>query len=48
MAGFDHAKVDELFFPGGKWKSLLLVNLDYGDPSKLFPRLDFDEACRIV
>ncbi|QRK11010.1 malonic semialdehyde reductase [Archangium violaceum] len=50
MAGFDNAKVDAAFFPDGKWKSNFLLNLGYGDPSKLFPRnprLDFDEACRI-
>ena len=50
MGGFDVAKVDSAFFPDGKWKSTLLVNLGYGDPAKLFPRnprLDFDEACRI-
>jgi 3-hydroxypropanoate dehydrogenase len=50
MGGFDNAKVDAAFFPDGKWKSNFLVNLGYGDPSKLFPRhprLDFDEACRI-
>lgn len=51
MGGFENAKVDEIFFPDGKWKSVLLVNLGYGDPTKLFPRLprlDFEEACRIV
>jgi 3-hydroxypropanoate dehydrogenase len=50
MGGFDSAKVDAAFFPDGKWKSNFLINLGYGDPSKLFPRnprLDFDEACRI-
>ncbi|PTL77036.1 malonic semialdehyde reductase [Vitiosangium sp. GDMCC 1.1324] len=50
MGGFDAAKVDAAFFPDGKWKSTLLINLGYGDPQKLFPRnprLDFDEACRI-
>jgi 3-hydroxypropanoate dehydrogenase len=50
MGGFDNAKVDAAFFPDGKWKSNFLINLGYGDPSKLFPRnprLDFDEACRI-
>jgi 3-hydroxypropanoate dehydrogenase len=50
MGGFDSAKVDAAFFPDGKWKSNFLLNLGYGDPSKLFPRnprLDFDEACRI-
>ena len=50
MAGFDNAKVDAAFFPDGKWKSNFLLNLGYGDASKLHPRnprLDFDEACRI-
>ncbi|ATB31111.1 malonic semialdehyde reductase [Melittangium boletus] len=50
MAGFDNAKVDETFFPDGQWKSNFLLNLGYGDPSKLFPRnprLDFNDACRI-
>ncbi len=50
MSGFDNAKVDAAFFPGGKIKSNLLVNLGYGDPSKLRPRgprLTFEEACRV-
>jgi 3-hydroxypropanoate dehydrogenase len=51
MGGFDNAKVDAAFFPDGKWRSTLLVNLGYGVPEKLFPRLprlSFDEACRIA
>jgi len=51
MGGFDRAKVDAAFFSDGKWKSTLLVNLGYGDSAKLHPRnprLDFDDACRIV
>ncbi len=51
MSGFDPAAVDAAFFADGAWKSVLLVNLGYGDASKLFPRsprLDFDEACRIA
>jgi 3-hydroxypropanoate dehydrogenase len=51
MAGFDRAKVDEAFLAGTSWKSLFLVNIGYGDTTKLFPRnprLDFDEAARIV
>jgi 3-hydroxypropanoate dehydrogenase len=51
MGGFDNAKADAIFFPEGQWKSILLVNLGYGDSTKLFPRLprlDFDEACRIL
>jgi 3-hydroxypropanoate dehydrogenase len=50
MGGFDAAKVDAAFFPGGKVKSNFLCNLGYGDPAKLHPRaprLAFDEACRI-
>jgi 3-hydroxypropanoate dehydrogenase len=51
MGGFNRAKVDASFFSDGKWKSTLLVNLGYGDSAKLHPRnprLDFDDACRIV
>jgi len=50
MSGFDNAKVDAAFFAGTPIKSNFLVNLGYGDPSKLFgrsPRLSFEEACRI-
>src|SRR5580700_3199730 len=51
MSGFDAAKVNAEFFPDGKWKANFLCNLGYGDTSKLFPRsprLDFDEACRVL
>jgi 3-hydroxypropanoate dehydrogenase len=51
MSGFDNAKVDAEFFPDGRWQSNFLINLGYGDPSKLNsrnPRLDFDEACKIA
>lgn len=51
MGGFDAGKVDAEFFADGKWKSIFLLNLGHGDPAKLHsraPRLDFDEACRIV
>ena len=51
MSGFDGAKVDEAFFAGTTVKSNFLINLGYGDPSKLFPRsprFAFDEAARIV
>jgi 3-hydroxypropanoate dehydrogenase len=50
MSGFDNAKVDAAFFEGSSWRSNFLVNLGYGDPSKVRPRgprLEFDEACRI-
>ena len=50
MSGFDNAKVDAAFFAGTAIKSNFLVNLGYGDPTGLFPRLprlSFDEAARI-
>jgi 3-hydroxypropanoate dehydrogenase len=51
MSGFDQAKVNAEFFPDGKWKANFLCNLGYGDRSKLYPRnprLEFDEACRVL
>lgn len=51
MSGFDNAKVDAAFFAGTTVKSNFLCNLGFGDASKLrprSPRLDFDEACRVV
>jgi 3-hydroxypropanoate dehydrogenase len=51
MSGFDNARVDAEFFPDGKWKSNFLCNLGRGDPAKIFgrhPRLEFDEACRVL
>ncbi|MEE9139985.1 MAG: malonic semialdehyde reductase [Alphaproteobacteria bacterium] len=51
MSGFDNAKVDAEFFPDGRYKSNFLCNLGYGDGSKLrprSPRLEFEEACRVI
>jgi len=51
MSGFDAAKLNAEFFPDGRWKANFLLNLGYGDPDKLMPRnprLDFDEACRVL
>jgi 3-hydroxypropanoate dehydrogenase len=51
MSGFDADKLNAEFFPDGRWKANFLCNLAYGDPEKLRPRqprLDFDEACRIL
>ena len=50
MSGFDAAKVDEAFFAGTAIKTNFIVNLGYGDPAGVFPRLprlSFDEAARI-
>jgi len=51
MSGCDAAKVDAVFFAGTTVKANFLINLGYGDASKLFPRsprFSFDEAARIV
>lgn len=51
MGGFDNAKVNEAFFAGSAWRSNFLCNLGHGDPSKLHPRnprLDFEEACKVL
>ncbi|AZO16103.1 malonic semialdehyde reductase [Mesorhizobium sp. M2A.F.Ca.ET.037.01.1.1] len=51
MSGFKNHLVDEAFFSGTSWKSNFLVNLGYGDPTGLFPRLPrlaFEDACRIA
>jgi 3-hydroxypropanoate dehydrogenase len=50
MGGFDRGKTDAAFFPDGRWRSNLLVNLGYGDSAAVgprAPRLEFTEACRI-
>lgn len=51
MSGFDNAKVDSEFFPGGRVRSNFLCNLGHGDSTKLFarsPRLEFGEACQVL
>jgi 3-hydroxypropanoate dehydrogenase len=51
MSGFEAEKVNAEFFPDGRWKANFLCNLGYGDSSKLYPRnprLDFEQACRVL
>ncbi|CAN7305688.1 malonic semialdehyde reductase [Pseudorhodoferax sp. LjRoot39] len=51
MSGFDIAKVNAEFFPDGRWQANFLINLGYGDDSKLFPRnarLGFEQACQVL
>jgi 3-hydroxypropanoate dehydrogenase len=51
MSGFNQEKVNEEFFPDGKWKVNFLCHVGYGDASKLYPRnprLKFEEACIIL
>ncbi|HEY4342731.1 MAG TPA: nitroreductase family protein, partial [Parvibaculum sp.] len=51
MSGFDAAKVEEAFFPGGKIKANFLCNIGHGDPAGLFersPRFEFDDVAQII
>ncbi|MGE4279302.1 MAG: malonic semialdehyde reductase [Magnetospirillum sp.] len=51
MSGFDAAQVDAAFFAGTAVKSNFLVNIGYGDATKLHPRnprLTFEQGCRIL
>ncbi len=51
MSGFDNEAVDREFFAGSNVKSNFLCAIGHGDPSGLFarsPRLEFDEACKIL
>jgi len=51
MGGFDAAKVEAEFFPEGKIKANVLINIGYGDDSKLFPRnprLAFEEMATVL
>jgi 3-hydroxypropanoate dehydrogenase len=51
MSGFDNKGVDAEFFSGTTLKSNFLCNLGYGAEDGIrprAPRLDFDEACRIL
>lgn len=51
MSGFNFDKMDQTFFPDGKVKSNFICAIGYGDHDKLYPRgprLEFDEACRIL
>jgi nitroreductase len=51
MSGFDAARLNAEFFADGRWQANFICNLGYGEPTALHPRnprMDFDEACRIV
>lgn len=51
MSGFDPQKVDAAFFTGTALKSNLLINIGYGDASKVYgrlPRLTFEDACGLA
>jgi 3-hydroxypropanoate dehydrogenase len=51
MSGFNNDAVDKEFFAGTNIKSNFICAVGYGDPSGVFPRnprLEFDEACKIL
>lgn len=51
MSGFDAAKVNQEFFPDGRFSVNFIVNLGHADHSKTFarlPRLSFQEACQVL
>lgn len=56
MSGFDTAGVNREFFESDEgemknWRANFICNIGYGDKSKIFarsPRLEFDEACRLL
>jgi 3-hydroxypropanoate dehydrogenase len=51
MSGVDLAQVNAEFFPDGRLQANFLINLGYGDNSKLFdrnPRLSFEQAATVL
>lgn len=51
MTGFDNAGVDAEFFPDGKHRSLVVINIGRPGPDAWFdrlPRLDYDEVVTTV
>jgi len=51
MSGFDAAKLNAAFMPDGRWQANFICALGYGREDSLFPRnprLEFEDACRIV
>jgi 3-hydroxypropanoate dehydrogenase len=51
MSGVDLAKVNSEFFKDGRFQANFILNLGYGDDSKLFnrnPRLSFEQACQVL
>jgi 3-hydroxypropanoate dehydrogenase len=51
MGGFDAAKLDAEFFPDGRLRAQLLINLGYGDASDNHPRgprLAFEQIAQVL
>ena len=50
ISGFDTDTINKEFFPDGRFKVNLLINIGYGDPEGLFgrlPRFEFNDVCEI-
>lgn len=51
MSGFDKKMIDGYFYKNSSWRSNFLLNIGYGDKTKLSPRgprPTFEEACTIL
>lgn len=51
MSGFDQEKVNQTFLAESGWKANFLLNIGYGDSSKVYPRsprLAFERVCQII
>jgi nitroreductase len=51
MSGFFAEKVDEFFLKDSDWQVNFLCNLGYkaeGDDLEPMPKLEFNEACKII
>jgi 3-hydroxypropanoate dehydrogenase len=50
-SGFDDMQVNETFFKETNYSINMIINIGYGDHTKIYtrlPRLDFDDACKIL
>lgn len=51
LSGFDADGVNAEFFADSTWKINFIINLGYGDPSKVWgrlPRLAFEDGCKVL
>lgn len=48
MAGFDAHGLDEDFFPDGRWRSILVVNIGHPGPNPWFERLPRLDAADVI
>ena len=51
MSGFNADQVNDVFFKDTDYKINMIINVGYGDHSKVYsrlPRLDFEDACKVL